>query len=251
MTQDKINSINRVVIEYFLQHPKEIKVQVKTLMPWFIKAGIFPKDEREGLPIRKILRSLDKNGQLKLIPSVLPERKAKNTNWFFTRTGTKAIEQKTEPKLKLVTLKFKEPTSRLQRDEHYIVDLCDEVLKQKGSRQHKFDFLLGDPGKIGSRAKLPVDVYYSTLNLVIEYREVQHTKEVKHFDKPDKMTVSGMHRGLQRKRYDELRRTELPKHKIKLIEVSYDLFPIDTRGRLLRQRETDLKVIQKLLQKYK
>lgn len=249
MTKEKINSINQIINEYFQKHSKDNKVQAKTLMPWLIKAGVFSKDRKEGLPLREVLRDLDKNGQLKLIPSALPERKAKNTNWFFIRTGSKTTESKSEPIAKLATLKPSENDLGSKRDEHYIIDLCDEILKQKGSRQHRFDFLLGDQGKNGSRAKLPVDVYYYTLNLVIEYKEVQHTKAVKHFDKPDKMTVSGMHRGLQRKRYDELRRTELPKHKIKLIEVSYDLFPVDKRGRLLRQKEMDLKVIQKLLQK--
>ena len=89
MTQAKIDSINEVIQEYFTQHPKELRIQAKTLMPWFIKDGIFPKDEREGLPIRKILRDLLKMEQLHLIPSVLAEQKVKNTNWFFIRTGEK------------------------------------------------------------------------------------------------------------------------------------------------------------------
>src|SRR5688572_12582907 len=31
-------------------------------------------------------------------------------------------------------------------DEGYVIDLCDAVLKQTASREHKFDFLLGDAG---------------------------------------------------------------------------------------------------------
>ena len=43
---------------------------------------------------------------------------------------------------------------KVKNDECYIVDLCDEILKEKGLRQHRFEFLRGDSGK-----KLPVDVY--------------------------------------------------------------------------------------------
>jgi hypothetical protein len=54
-------------------------------MPQFIKADIFNKDHRNGLPIRNVLRDLDENNQLGMILYVFPERKAKNTNWFFKR----------------------------------------------------------------------------------------------------------------------------------------------------------------------
>jgi hypothetical protein len=95
-------------------------------------------------------------------------------------------------------------------DEAYVIDLIDELLQQKGHRQHRFDFLMGDPGKDGRRAKLPVDVYYPSLNLVVEYREYQHTNAVKFFDKPDKITASGVPCGEQRKIYDQRRRDALP-----------------------------------------
>ncbi|MEO6118506.1 MAG: hypothetical protein ABIP37_05490, partial [Methylotenera sp.] len=90
------------------------------------------------------------------------------------------------------------------RDEFYILELCDEVLKHIASRQHRFEFLRGDSGR-----KLPVDAYYSDLKLVIEYRERQHSEAVTLFDK--RMTVSGVSRGQQRAKYDELRRQETPK----------------------------------------
>jgi len=32
----------------------------------------------------------------------------------------------------------------------------------------------------------------------VEYRELQHDHFVTHFDKPDRLTVSGVHRGVQR-----------------------------------------------------
>lgn len=57
------------------------------------------------------------------------------------------------------------------RDEAYIVDLCDELLGCRAQRQHRFPFLCGDSGRC-----LPVDAFYAGLNLVIEYRERQHSK---------------------------------------------------------------------------
>lgn len=55
-------------------------------------------------------------------------------------------------------------TGRKNSDEHYVINLCDEVLGQHAARQHKFDFLKGD----GENPRcLPVDAYYEGLKLVI------------------------------------------------------------------------------------
>ena len=130
-------------------------------------------------------------------------------------------------------------------DENYVLDICDEVLGLKGIRQHRFDFLIGDAG-----TKLPVDMYYESLSLVIEYRERQHTEAVAHFDKPDVMTVSGVSRGEQRKIYDQRRRDVLPKHGIQLIEISYSDFDYDRRKKIKRDKRNDLVTIKKLLGTY-
>ena len=124
-----------------------------------------------------------------------------------------------------------------QSDECYIIDLCDEVLKQSALKQHRFDFLRGDSG-----SKLPVDAYYPSLNLVIEFREKQHTEEVKFFDK--RQTVSGVGRGEQRKLYDQRRREVLPQHGIKLIEFDYSDFEYTRSKKLVRNKVEDLKVIK-------
>jgi hypothetical protein len=127
---------------------------------------------------------------------------------------------------------------RTNSDEAYILDLCDSVLKLKGIRQHRFDFLKGDTG-----VRLPVDIYYPQLNLVIEYREKQHTEEVKFFDK--RVTASGITRGEQRKKYDALRRQLLPKNGIILIELGYDDFEHMGAKRLVRNIKVDLLVLRK------
>lgn len=136
------------------------------------------------------------------------------------------------------------------KDEHYVLNICDEVLGYSSFRQHKFEFLLGDPNKNGVSAKLPVDSYYPELHLVIEYYERQHTEEVKFFDKPNKMTVSGVHRGEQRKIYDDRRREVLPKHNIALVEISYTDFKYDNGKRIIRDKSFDEKIIRDKLKEY-
>lgn len=132
-----------------------------------------------------------------------------------------------------------------QKDEAYVINLCDEVLGVPAQRQHRFDFLLGDAG-----TSLPVDAYYPKLNLVIEYRERQHTEAVGFFDKPGRMTVSGVHRGEQRRLYDERRREVLPAHGIKLEEFSYSDFAHAPNKRLTRDREKDLEIVRNTLSKF-
>ena len=136
---------------------------------------------------------------------------------------------------------------RTGSDESYVIDLCDRVLRLKGKRQHRLDFLRGDPGKDGRCVRLPVDAYYEELNLVIEYRETQHSKEHIFFDKPSKLTISGCPRGEQRRRYDQRRRDVLGKQ---LIELDYTLFEHNTQGRLSRNESYDEPVIREKLSAY-
>ena len=98
----------------------------------------------------------------------------------------------------------------------------------------------GDAG-----TKLPVDAYYPDLNLVVEFKEKQHTEAVAFFDR--RQTVSGMGRGEQRKLYDQRRREVLPQHAIKLIELGYDDFMHTSGKRLVREKHNDLKVIKEKL----
>lgn len=130
--------------------------------------------------------------------------------------------------------------SRQSSDEHYVIDLCDEVLGLKASRQHRFDFLKGDTG-----VRLPVDAYYSELNLVIEYYESQHTESTPFFDK--KQTANGVSRGEQRRIYDQRRRDILPQHGIKLIIISYTDFGYTKK--IKREHMADKEIIKCILRK--
>lgn len=129
------------------------------------------------------------------------------------------------------------------RDELYVLELCDEVLKRKASRQHRFDFLKGDSGR-----KLPVDAYYEDLKLVIEYRERQHSEPVALFDK--RMTVSGISRGEQRARYDKLRSEKIPEEGLQLVEFCYSDFAHGSNKRLKQIEQYDILVIQEKLKIY-
>ena len=129
-----------------------------------------------------------------------------------------------------------------KRDEHYVIDLCDVILKRKALRQYRFDFLRGDTG-----VKLPVDAYYRDLNLVVEYYEKQHTESVKIFNK---MTASGVSRDEQRHIYDERRKEVLPQHDINVVIISYNDFKVDGKKRIVRNEKENLKVIRLKLKEY-
>ncbi|MFW0716950.1 hypothetical protein [Pedobacter sp. N23S346] len=236
---NNIALISHIVKTYFDVNPSVKIILAKDLMPLFIRAEIFVKDDKNGLPIRRFLRDLDKKGSLHLLPHVLAKGKLANTRWFFQRDVPvvnlpKSVQQKTSTHLPVSPA----ATGR-NRDEDYVLNLCDELLKLQGSRQHKFDFLLGDTNR-----KLPVDIYYSELKLVVEYREYQHNNAVKHFDKPDKMTASGVHRGEQRKIYDQRRRDVLPAKGIKLVEIDYTDFEHDRSNRIVKDKVRDLMVVE-------
>jgi hypothetical protein len=136
---------------------------------------------------------------------------------------------------------------RSDSDEAYVVDLCDEVLGERASRQHRFPWLLGDPGRSGSRVALPVDAFYEAHKLVVEYRERQHDEPVAHFDKPDRLTVSGVHRGEQRRLYDRRREELIPANGLRLVVVRPSDLASTSNGRLRRDRTPDLEKVRQLL----
>lgn len=236
---EKIKRINAVLASFFSKHKGET-VKAKDMMPAFIEADIFEADRKNGLPIRQLLRDLDETNSLALIPFVHAERKSVNTNWFFTDAAYQEVQKTSSQNTALANIsKTKKIPNQKNRDEDYVINLCDEILDMKAERQYRFDFLLGDTG-----VRLPVDAYYPSLNLVVEYRERQHTESVKFWNKP---TASGIPRDEQRARYDERRRKVLPEHGIRLVEISYSDLKYGSNKRLIRDEVSDKLVIQRLL----
>jgi very-short-patch-repair endonuclease len=237
-------------INYFLQEQLAYRgiysVGAIEAACWLDEAGLLQDSTvRPGLPLRKLLRT----------HRIVGQRQESNGRWYVD-----LVSAITSPDHNDITSEQHVPprptgdrpqksarrqASASQRDEAYVVDLCDELLGQKALRQHKFAFLRGDAG-----TRLPVDAYYPDLRLVIEYREPQHTRPNLHFDKPDRLTVSGVHRGEQRALYDQRRRDVLPQHGIDLLEIAYDELSHNAKGRLVRDRASDLRILRQLLARW-
>lgn len=136
--------------------------------------------------------------------------------------------------------------ARRDRDEDYAIDLCEALLGTPALRQHRFDWLRGDRNARGASVRLPVDAYWPVHRLVVEFQEIQHRSAVPFFDKPERMTVSGVSRGEQRRIYDERRRIEIPRHGIALVEIGSDQLAM--RGsRLARDIDADRSTLRRIL----
>ncbi len=238
--QTVVDNINNVIKEYFSNNTAQKIVPVKELMPDFIKAGIFSKDHKKGMPIRRVLRELDQSEQLTLVPNVYAERKDQAVYWYFVSseadiptTAYKQTERKPDSK--------KNSFSIIDSDEAYVIDLCDEILGKKANRQKRFGFLLGDVHKDGkTQTRLPVDAYYDALQLVIEYRDVRHFKA----------SNSSIARDEQRKIYDQRREELLPENKIDLVVIAYSSFKYDGESKIIRNAANDKKIVKKALAKF-
>ncbi|CAM5536999.1 hypothetical protein [Leifsonia shinshuensis] len=137
--------------------------------------------------------------------------------------------------------------SRASSDEHYVLDLLDDVVGAKGLRQHRFDWLLGDPSpSTGRRRRLPVDGYWPTLRLVVEYWERQHDSGVPLWD--GKPTASGTTRGEQRALYDERRVELVPKYGLQLMVIRAAEFPL-RRHRIDRDPGRDRRIVTGALER--
>lgn len=88
---EKIRKINEVVERFFDDPGNPRRIAAKDLMPLFIRKGIFTTDHRNGLPIRSLLRELDRRKALSLIPYVFADRKNSNVNWYFTALNSRRL----------------------------------------------------------------------------------------------------------------------------------------------------------------
>ncbi|QGP90643.1 hypothetical protein GKZ92_23330 (plasmid) [Gordonia sp. 135] len=134
---------------------------------------------------------------------------------------------------------------RRASDEHYVLDLCDEILGVPGIRQARFDWLRGDPSpRLPRGAMLPVDGFWRELNLAVEFQEEQHSQPSAFFDR--RHTVSGVGRGQQRRLYDERKRMLIPEHGLRLVVIEKVVFKVKSR-RIVRDRARDLEIVRQHL----
>jgi hypothetical protein len=244
MNEDKIAIINEVIANYFKNNPKTEWIPVKKIMPALIEAGVFYKDEKKGLPFRKVLRSLDKAKELNKIPLVHAERKGIDTYWYLVREGAKYV---TKDFVLPVSNKQQAILKRENSDEYYLVGLCNELLNEKALHQHTFDFLLGDFHRDGKRrTKLPIDAFYVGLNMAIEFYE----KEDETSEGAQMPTISKVNRSEQRKKYAQRKREVLKEKEIDLIEMDYDEFECDKERKLVRNKEADVKILKEILKDF-
>ena len=247
MISDNIAKINEVIAEYFNTHEVDC-IAAKKMMPAFVSAGIFNKDIKKGRPFRKILRALDKENALDKIPAIHAERTEKDVYWYLVREGKEYTSTEVSSTISKKQLAI---NKRVNNDENYIINLCDELLNAAASRQHRFPFLLGDFHRDKkSRTKLPVDAFYQSLNLVIEYRLKQPTEEISDTEQPELKTVSGVSLIEQRKIYNQRRKEVLLRKEINFIEINYYAFEYDSEFNIIRNKEKDIEIVRDLLKAY-
>ena len=107
------------------------------------------------------------------------------------------------------------------RTENYVIGLLERRLGS-AERGKRFDWALGDESpKTQRRARLPFDAVWETRKLIVEVAEDQHQEPTPLFDKPDQMTISGVHRGEQRRLYDERKRSAAETHGYKMVTIKW------------------------------
>lgn len=92
---------------------------------------------------------------------------------------------------------------------------------------------------------MPLDGYWVSQQLVVEFKEKQHFEPVAFWDQ--KITAPGTTRGEQRKIYDERKVGQTAEHGIRPVHVRQDAFPM-AKGKIDRDPERDLDIVRRLLQ---
>lgn len=240
MSEENLKKINEVISNYFDTNTSVDWIPVKLIMPDLIKAEVFTKDKKRGLPIRKVLRELDKDSALAKVPTVHAERKLDSVYWYFVRAGKNYTP--IEP-INTVSKKEQGLLNIQNSDEFYLVNLCDELLEQEASRKHTFNTLVGNLHKRGKgRTKLPLDAYYENLKLVIEF-----LRKDKDFDALDKNEQARM---IQVQRYNQLKKKAIVQKDLRLIEINYAAFECDEAGKLIRNEAHDKLILKDILKDF-
>ena len=72
-------------IQVFLRSHSLMSATAREVMPFLVDMGLFKRDNKEGRPLRDMLRELDRLDRLDLIRGLVVDRKSRNRYWYFTR----------------------------------------------------------------------------------------------------------------------------------------------------------------------
>lgn len=126
----------------------------------------------------------------------------------------------------------------------YVIGLVTELVGEEPEREKRFDWALGDASaKTGRTVRLPFDAVWERRRLIVEVDEDQHRRPVEWWDKPTVMTVTGVHRGEQRRIYDERKRTAARSEGYTVVEIPWERRPPPAK----RNRSDDLRAVRALL----
>ncbi len=126
----------------------------------------------------------------------------------------------------------------------YVIGLLDEILDGGVEWEKRYPWALGDrSGKTGRRAQLSFDAVWEARRLVVEVDEDQHRRPVTFWDKPDRLTVSGVDRREQRRIYDVRKRAAARSRVYTLVEIEWERRPAPAK----RDRAVDRVRLEGLL----
>jgi hypothetical protein len=112
----------------------------------------------------------------------------------------------------------------------YVIGLLDEILDGGVEREKRYPWALGDRSdKTGRQARLPFDAVWEARRLVVEVDEDQHRRPVTFWDKPDRLTMSGVDRQEQRRIYDQRKRAAARSRGYTVVEIGWERRPAPDR----------------------
>ncbi len=81
-----VERIDKIIFNLFAINPGIREVSITDALPLLRRHGIFiPCHPSDNMPLRNLLRKLEKENQLSLFSLVSAGRKKKNNRWYFTR----------------------------------------------------------------------------------------------------------------------------------------------------------------------
>lgn len=130
--------------------------------------------------------------------------------------------------------------------QRYATSLLEDLLGP-AEIEKRFDWARGDSRDPSRRGvPLPFDAVWEGRKLIVEIDEQQHGEPVGFFDKPDVMTVSGVHRGEQRRIYDERKVRLARDHGYTVVRIPASALSMNGRAIALK-RDADRSAIVEIL----